>query len=98
MTGLELLSGAGRTTPGHTEPVEGGALLVVGPAPPHRAVTARGWSTFDWRVWNLLNQPSFQDMRAVKLIRVWTTFASFWYRLSRGAATAADQAVNVQSN
>ncbi len=36
--------------------------------------------SFDWRVWNLLNQQSFQDMMAVKLIRVWTTFASSWHR------------------
>ena len=38
--------------------------------------------SFDWRVLTLLNQESFQDMTAVKLIRVWTTFASSWYSLS----------------
>jgi hypothetical protein len=38
--------------------------------------------SFDWRVLNLPNQESFQDMSAIKLILVWTTFASSWYSLS----------------
>ncbi len=37
--------------------------------------------SFYWNERNLLSQHRFQDMIAVKLIRVWTTFYSSWCRL-----------------
>ncbi len=37
--------------------------------------------SFYWHEWNLLNQHRFQDMIAVKLIQVWTTFASSCHSL-----------------
>jgi hypothetical protein len=53
--------------------------------------------SIDWRVLNLLNQESFQDMSAVKLIRVWTTFASLCHSLRRGVRCGARRAARCVS-
>ncbi len=47
--------------------------------------------SFDWRVLNLLNQQSFQEITAVKLIPVWTTFASSGIGYSRAVSPTAGQ-------